>query len=158
MATVLIAEDDGMIAGDLEDILIEAGFEVCGVAGSVAQAIRLGQQCRPDLGLIDLHLRYGELGTDIAAALCPGTRFGVLYATGNPDHPLLAQAPGVGCIGKPYSAWSVLAALRVVGDIAAGRPVQTPGPRGFRLLREAGAISAAVTPVAADQGLRTACR
>jgi hypothetical protein len=41
----------------------------------------IGEQHRPDLGVIDLRLREGEYGTAIAAALCRRGDFGILYVT-----------------------------------------------------------------------------
>ena len=40
MLKILIAEDDLMIADMSEDILVEHGYEVCGIARTVAQADR----------------------------------------------------------------------------------------------------------------------
>ena len=130
----MIVEDDFMIADYLEEVLVEAGYEVCGIAGNVADAIALGERHRPGLGVIDMRLGNGEFGTDVAAALCPRGGFGVLYATGNSRHPLLDGAQGEACIGKPYTAESMVAAL----DIVAGRMAKAPAPPGlppgFRLL------------------------
>lgn len=111
MPKVLIVEDDPLVADLLKEILEEAGFEVCGAARTVAEAVELGERHAPDLGVIDVHLSGGEYGTQVAAALRQNGRFGVLYATGNPDHPLLSQAEGEGCIAKPYSAHTVVSAL-----------------------------------------------
>jgi two-component system, response regulator PdtaR len=135
MQKVLIVEDDFMVADCLEEILVDAGYEVCGITGEVAEAIELGKQHHPDLGVIDLRLTNGRYGTEVAAALCPGGGFGVLYATGNPDHPLLSHAEGEGCISKPYTATSVVSALRVVSERMSKCPVLSTFPLGFRLLR-----------------------
>jgi DNA-binding response OmpR family regulator len=80
---VLIAEDDLMIADIAEEILIEHGYEVCGIARTVAVAVVLAQHYKPDLAVLDLRLADGDLGTEIAAQLLPLGRLGVLYATGN---------------------------------------------------------------------------
>ncbi len=133
MFKVLIVEDELMIAEFLEDALSAAGYEVCGIASTVADAIELGERHNPDLGVIDLCLPGGEYGTEIATALRRRGRFGVLYATGNPEHPRLGQAEGEGCIAKPYSASSVVSALRIVGERMSNHPVSA-SPRGFRLL------------------------
>jgi DNA-binding response OmpR family regulator len=116
MLKVLIVDDDFMLADCLEETLIDAGYHVCGIAGTVEDAIALGEQHRPDLGVIDLRLGNGRCGTEIAAVLRRGGKFGVLYATGNPDHGLLIDAEGEGYIGKPYKTGAVLAALRRVTE------------------------------------------
>ena len=133
MSKVLIVEDDLLVADCLEDVLIDAGYEVCGIATTVAEGIRICQQCTPDLGVIDLGLSGGESGTDVAAALCPHGEFGVLYVTGNPEHPLLSEAQGVGCLAKPYSTATLIAALRYIsGTMADASPLTVPV--GLRML------------------------
>ena len=54
MLRVLIAEDDLMIADMVEEILILHGYEVCGIARTVSEAVELGRRCEPDLAVIDL--------------------------------------------------------------------------------------------------------
>ena len=133
MSKVLIVDDDFMIADCLEEVLIDAGHEVCGIAGNVAEAVALGRRHRPDLAVVDLRLASGDLGTEVAAALRP-LGVGVLYSTGNPGHPILKDAVGEGCIAKPYTAASIVAALRVVSQQMAKLPLSAL-PLGFKLLR-----------------------
>lgn len=116
MVKVLIVDDDFMVADCLEETLIDAGYEVCGIAGTVEEAIALGEAHHPDLGVIDLRLAGGRFGTEVAAALRGRHKFGVLYATGNPEHAALRGAEGEGYIGKPYTSKAILAALRSVTE------------------------------------------
>lgn len=134
MTSVMIVDDDFMIADWLEEVLTDAGYEVCGVAGTVGDAIALGERLRPELGVIDMRLPDGGNGTDVATALRRHGRFGVLYATGNAEHPLLNDAVGEGCIAKPFSASSLIIALGIVSDVAAHRPITCALPHEFRLL------------------------
>ena len=69
MSTVMIAEDDLLMADMLEDVLVAGGYEVCGIARTVEQGIELGDRCKPDLAVLDIRLADGGLGTDIAARL-----------------------------------------------------------------------------------------
>lgn len=130
--SVLIVEDDLSIADCLEEVLIDAGFGVCGIACTVADAVELATSHDPGLGVIDVNLGAGRTGTEIAAALRRRGPFGVLYVTGNPEHPALAAAEGEGCLTKPYSMRGIVAALGIVGALVAGRPVSSAFPRGFR--------------------------
>jgi DNA-binding response OmpR family regulator len=134
MLKVLIVDDDFMIADCLEEILVDAGYEVCGIAGCLADAVAIGREHQPDLAVIDLRLAGGEYGTDVAAALRRDGTVGVLYATGNPDHQLLRNGTDEGCIAKPYMASSILAALLLVRERMLSLPVLSPLPQGFRLL------------------------
>ena len=133
MLTVLIAEDDLMIADCLEEMLVDGGYSVCGIARTVAEAVRLGKACRPDLAVLDLYLKRGELGTAIVPLLTEGSRIGILYATGN-DNIKLTQADGDACLRKPYLARDVLGALQVVQQIVAGHALSLPLPPGARVL------------------------
>jgi DNA-binding response OmpR family regulator len=135
MLKVLIVEDDFMIADCLEEILEEAGYEVCGIASKVDEAIRMGEEHRPDLAVIDLRLASGGYGTEVASALCVGGGLGVLYVTGNADHPMLVDACGEGCMSKPYSTASILAALRIVTERMSKLTILSRFPADFRLLR-----------------------
>lgn len=122
-----------MVADFLEETLVDAGYEVCGIARTLDEAIALNEQHHPDLSVIDVRLSNGEYGTKIGAALRQRSRLGVLYATGNPHHPLLDQAEGEGCISKPYLGCNIISALGVVSDRMSNRPMST-FPKGFRLL------------------------
>src|ERR1700694_3680523 len=102
MLKVLIAEDDLMIADMVEEVLIDHGYEVCGIARTVADAVTLGRRHRPDLAVIDMRLADGGLGTEIAAQLGPLGRLGILYATVNMSHLLLTVPEGDACLVKPY--------------------------------------------------------
>jgi CheY-like chemotaxis protein len=136
MLKVLIVDDDLMLADNLEEILLSGGYSVCGIACTVAEAISLGREQHPDLGVVDLRLSDGGFGTEVATALRRVGNFGVLYSTGNPEHPLLDHAEGEGCITKPYMAAALLAALRIVSDQKNHVPLSTRLPKGFRLLSQ----------------------
>jgi len=137
MKTVMVVDDDLMLADTIEDILTEAGYTVCGVAGSVAEAICLGERLNPELGVIDLRLAQGEWGTDIAAILRKHISFGVLYTTGSPEHPKLSTADGEASLVKPFSSATLVASLRIVTALMQGEPAPNRLPRGFRLLQGA---------------------
>jgi DNA-binding response OmpR family regulator len=85
MTSVLIAENDLLMADMLEATLIGAGYEVCGIARTVEDGIALGQRHKPGLAVLDVRLASGGLGTDIAARLDRTGNLGILYATGNAD-------------------------------------------------------------------------
>jgi CheY-like chemotaxis protein len=139
---VLIAEDDLMIADRAEEILVDSGYEVCGIARSVAEALALAQHHKPDLAVLDLRLADGGLGTDIAAGLLPFGRIGVLYDTGNISQVVLTTADGDACLSKPYRTVDLLRSLEIVAEIVAAGKALPPFPQGFRVLHPATASPA----------------
>src|SRR6266699_4695271 len=56
-ATVVVVEDERVVAKDLCIQLAQLGVEVVGTASSAEMAIRLVEQCPPDLVLMDIHLK-----------------------------------------------------------------------------------------------------
>ena len=137
MLKVLIAENDLLMADMLEEIVVNGGFEVCGIARSVAQGVALGRLHKPDLALLDLRLTAGGLGTEIAAQL-DRTGLGILYATGNAGQIDLSRADGEACLDKPYRPADVIRALHIVSEIVRTGTASPPFPAGFRLLETLG--------------------
>ena len=133
MTKILIAEDDLMVADFLEEFLVDAGYTVCGIATTVAQAIELGNAHRPDLAILDLRLKNGGLGTEIVPLLTECDRVGILYATGSSGSDL-TLADGDICIRKPYLSGELLAALEMVQQMVAGRPMSPSVPVNARVL------------------------
>jgi two-component sensor histidine kinase/AmiR/NasT family two-component response regulator/putative methionine-R-sulfoxide reductase with GAF domain len=134
MLKVMIAEDDLMMADMLEDVLVEGGYEVCGIARTVEKAVELGERHQPDLAVLDLRLAEGGLGTEIATRLNRRGQLGVLYATGNVGHDSLTMADGEACLGKPYRPEDVVRALKIVEEIVATGEASRPFPKGFYVL------------------------
>jgi CheY-like chemotaxis protein len=141
---VLIAEDDLMIADLAEEILVDKGYQVCGIARTVAEALALAQHHKPDLAVLDLRLADGDLGTEIAAQLLPLGRLGVLYATGNISQVLLTTSDGDASLSKPYSSADLLRSLEIVAEIVATGTALPPFPKGFQILHPAATAPPAV--------------
>ena len=79
---VLIVEDEALVALELEELLLDEGFEVVGSAANAAQAIDLGRRHRPDLALLDLNLADGLTGPRIAKTLVHERLATVVFVTG----------------------------------------------------------------------------
>jgi DNA-binding response OmpR family regulator len=132
--SVLIVEDDLLIADMTEEILVANGYDVCGIASSVSAALELGKWPTPDLALIDYRLADGGLGTDVGATLRERSDVGILYVTGNSAQVAMKHAIGDGCLVKPYRAAELLQSLEIVLDIVSTGAAKRPFPRGFQLL------------------------
>jgi DNA-binding response OmpR family regulator len=130
---VLIAEDDLMIADMIEASLIDNGYQVTGIARTVAQGVSLGRQMRPDFAILDMRLADNGLGTEVAAQLRDGPRIGFLYASANINQ-VKELANCDACIAKPYDVNDLMRGLMIVERIVGGDAELPPFPRGFHLL------------------------
>jgi two-component system, response regulator PdtaR len=134
MFRVLIVEDDPLIAMDLEGALSDAGWQVCGTASSVAEALRLGEATRPTFAIVDVGLSRGD-GRVVAEELVRRYDTVVLMTTGRgQEFESLAATGALACLPKPYDAERVAAALHaLLFDLKAGRVVRSLPPHMFRL-------------------------
>ncbi|MNK82793.1 Transcriptional regulatory protein ZraR [compost metagenome] len=63
---LLIVEDEFIVANDLKIMLHKAGYQVVGIAASVAQARKLIEEKKPDWILLDIILKGNLTGIDLA--------------------------------------------------------------------------------------------
>jgi DNA-binding NtrC family response regulator len=101
--SVLVAEDEAVQALDLAITLNDFGCTVLGPASSVAEAASLLDKARPNLALLDVRLRDGDVEPLAESLTAVGIPFALVtgYGSDIPSaHPLLSQVPR---LGKPYS-------------------------------------------------------
>jgi CheY-like chemotaxis protein len=134
MPTVMIAENDLMVADMLHEVLIVGGYTVCGIAQTVADGIMLAERHKPDLALLDVRLAAGGLGTEIAAGIDRNGGVGILYTTGNVGTTTLTKADGDACLRKPYRPAEIVRALAIVTELIHTGRASGPFPRTFQLL------------------------
>ena len=154
MSTVMIAEDDLLMADMLEDVLVAGGYEVCGIARTVKEGIELGDRCKPDLAVLDIRLADGGLGMDIAARLHSRDGVGILYASGNSSHMGLTKDDGEALLRKPYRAGDVVRALKIVEQIVRTGEASQPFPRGFSVLSDSSPKSGTLSDSSRSSGRR----
>jgi CheY-like chemotaxis protein len=63
---ILIVEDELFVAMDIESVVLRAGHQVVGFAGTAEGAIALAQETGPDLVLMDIRLAGARDGVDAA--------------------------------------------------------------------------------------------
>ncbi|MVO94404.1 response regulator [Rhizobium leguminosarum] len=119
---LLIVEDEPGIALVIEDVAIDAGFEITGIAGNMSEALELGSAA--DIAIIDVRLGDGLSGPSIARALFSGFGLGVVYFTVNPG---LIEEEGRAVVTKPASPERIVDALSMAAKNARTHRVAT-GP------------------------------
>ena len=114
--SILIVEDEAVIALDLEALLRGWGYEVIGIAASAERALELAEAREPDLVLLDIRLRGEMDGVDVGGVL--QARWGVplIFLTAYADSPTLKRAgvlKPVGYLLKPIDQPLLAATLEL---------------------------------------------
>jgi CheY-like chemotaxis protein len=111
--SVMIIEDEAIIAMDIESIVADMGHRVTGIARTRAEAVELGRADAPDLILADIQLADNSSGIDAVNDLLAelGTR-PVIFITAFPERLLTGDKPEPAfLISKPYSVDQVISAV-----------------------------------------------
>jgi PAS domain S-box-containing protein len=104
-ARILIVEDEVVVAVNLEARLPQLGYEVAGRTGDGREAVRMAEQIRPDLVLMDIHLQGETDGINSALEIKERLHFPVVYLTAYADNETLERAKitePFGYVLKPF--------------------------------------------------------
>lgn len=112
---VLIVEDQFVEANDIQLMLGKAGYEVCGIARSVAIAQEMIKKERPALVLLDIFLKGKLTGIDLAREL-KESNIAFVYLSANSNEEILSAAKTTepyGFIVKPFREKDLLITLEI---------------------------------------------
>ena len=102
---ILIAEDEVIIAADLQTQLQRLGYTVDGYARSGEEAVRLARQEPPNLVLMDIRLLGSMNGIEAARQIYEELSIPVVYTTAFANllvqEPCEMQPPHL-CVAKPF--------------------------------------------------------
>jgi CheY-like chemotaxis protein len=103
---ILIVEDEMLVAMNIEDMLLDLGHEVAGLAGRLEPALALAQEANFDAAMLDVNLA-GQPSFPVAE---------VLHERGIPF--LFATGYGIKGIEEEYRSFPVLQKPFRAGDLA----------------------------------------
>jgi len=113
---VFIVEDESLVAMDLEERLTKLGYYVRGMADNGVDALSSIMAQKVDLVLMDIHLRNGIDGVDVAADLRKRTDVPVIFVTAHADEATLrraGQAEPFGYVLKPFDERELQATIEM---------------------------------------------
>lgn len=111
-ATVLIIEDEPIIAMDLESMVRDLGHEVVGQAVTKDEAVALALTTKPTLVLADIQLADDSSGIDAVKEILAQTDIPVIFITAFPERLLTGERPEpTFLITKPFQRSTVKAAI-----------------------------------------------
>lgn len=140
LASLLIVEDESLIAHDLAEFLKECGYAIAGIAEDASTAIRLAEEDRPDLALVDVNLAHGDSGLEVASTLRDRLQIPSILVTAHLQDAQAVQERAFGFIQKPFRheqvAETVEAGLRWLREGQAEAPPATLIPTRKPPVRE----------------------
>jgi len=116
--TILIVEDEFIVANDLSLILKKAGYTVCGMASSVHDAKILIDKHHPDWVMLDIFLQDDTKGTELAGYL-QEKKIGFVYVSANTNQRVLEIAKSTqpyGFLVKPFREKDLLIMLEIATE------------------------------------------
>src|SRR5713226_3117564 len=103
--SILIVEDEALIASYIEEVLGESGFRVAGIAASGPEALSLAAESRPSLALVDIRLTGPVDGIELACVLRQKFEVPAIFLSGLIDRDTTERAQAaqpLGFLPKPF--------------------------------------------------------
>ncbi len=100
---LLIIEDEPFIAMDLETLVHGLGHEVVGIADSKSTALEMAASSHCTAAFVDMRLKDGFTGVEIAQELSARFKLPFAFVTGNAEQLPLGHYGAVGVVEKPFT-------------------------------------------------------
>ena len=118
---VLVAEDEALIRLDLKEMLLEEGYDVVGEAGDGEQAVRLAEELKPDLVILDVKMPVLD-GISAAEQIVSQRIAPVVMLTAFSQRDLVERAVEAGAMAylvKPFAKSDLIPTIEVAISRAA---------------------------------------
>lgn len=126
--TLMIVEDEALVAILLRDELKDAGYKVLDLTDRHAEAVEVAKAEKPNLALVNIRLAGGDDGIELAEHL-KALAIPVLLISGQVSRASSAKSVAIGSLPKPYDAADMVLAVayllaRLQGDASLAKPEQ----------------------------------
>lgn len=114
--TILVVEDEVLIADHLAETLEDLGYEVMEPVGTYSEAITTLEEGRPDLAILDIQLSGRKSGIDLAEKINSVYQFPFIFLSSNTDRVTLEDAKRAepfAFLVKPYSKDELYTSIEV---------------------------------------------
>lgn len=111
-SSVMIIEDEAIIALHIRSIVESLGHSVTGVARTRSEAVALAERTQPELVLADISLADGSSGIDAVKDILSAMNVPVIFITAFPERLLTGERPEpTYLITKPFEPETVIATI-----------------------------------------------
>jgi DNA-binding response OmpR family regulator len=126
--TLMIVEDEVLVATILRDELEDAGYNVLDLTDRHVQALEVAKAHKPDLAMVNILLAGGDDGIELAENL-KTLGIPVLLISGQVSRARSAKTVAIASLPKPYDAADMVLAVayllaRLQGDCSLPKPDQ----------------------------------
>ncbi len=114
---ILIAEDDAIVALDLQGMVARLGYDVVAIVDNGHAAVAAAGRFLPDIILLDMQLAGGMDGIEVARKINEKSSIPVIFCISSPDLSALFRAKDISYAGyllKPISPDSLATTLDTV--------------------------------------------
>lgn len=105
---ILIVEDEIFVALEIETLLGDGGYDICAIATDRCEALAAAPHC--SFAFIDVNLRDGMTGPEIATELYDRYRIRSIFVTANPGQIGEDVGGAIAYVRKPFDRDAILAA------------------------------------------------
>jgi len=126
MLTLLIVEDESLVALDLAETVRTYGFEVVGICADGEEALRRAEALRPDIILMDIRIRGAYDGIETAGRIYDRYRPALIFLTAFSDTAHIERAAALHPLGyliKPVNPRELFALLAMASARRSDAPV-----------------------------------
>jgi two-component system, response regulator PdtaR len=112
--SILVVEDEVLVASYIEEVLGESGYRVAGIAASGPEALSLAAETGPSLALVDIRLSGPIDGIELARQLRQDFAVPAIFLSGLDDPETTrraAAAQALGFLAKPFVPSQVFRAI-----------------------------------------------
>jgi len=112
---VVVAEDEALIRLDLVEMLTEEGYQVVGQAADGVEAVRLAEELRPDVVILDVKMPVLD-GVSAAEIIAERRQCAVVLLTAFSQRELVERARDAGVMSyvvKPFTRSDLIPALEM---------------------------------------------
>ena len=113
---VMVVEDESIVSLDIKNSLTKLGYSVSGVAASGDIALTKMQDNRPDVVLMDIHIKGEMSGIDVSRRVKEYFQIPIVYLTANADSATFREAQETdpyGYVLKPFKAAELGIAIEI---------------------------------------------
>lgn len=125
--TLMIVEDEVLVAITLRDELESAGYHVLDLTDRHEEALAVARESTPDLALVNIQLRGRDDGIELAENL-KALNIPVLLISGQVSRAHSARTVAIGSMPKPYSAPAMVEAVNYLLAHLGGDDSLAPPP------------------------------